>query len=334
MLVQAERLEEGMGVASGYVELHCKSFYSFGMGASHVHELLAAAKEYGYSAMALTDTNLCGALEFARLANSLGIQPVTGGELTLTDNTRLVLLARTRKGYANLSRLFTLANGMDRKDPRLDPEHLSTHSEGLILLTGGRQSRLSQLVRSGRVQEAQDLLHRYRDWFGPDHVYVELQQNLLEGDTRRNRELSSLACTEGVPVVATNDVHYHTPDRYRLQNAIASQCSFDLSTDLGYRLPEPQVPKGHTPDSYLYELCLEAAVRRYGSVTPPGNVWRKSSGCSRCAVWPAFCCCIGRSLSSRRRSWSKRDWCVPAHRSKNNRRGEDGDHRWRFWWDI
>ena len=305
-----------MGVVSGYVELHAKSFYSFGMGASHVHELLAAAKECGYSAMALTDTNLCGALEFARLANSLGIQPVTGGELTLTDDTRLVLLVSTRKGYANLSRLFTLANGMDRKDPRLDPEHLPTHSEGLILLAGGRQSRLSQLVRSGRVQEAQDLLRRYRGWFGPDHVYVELQQNLLEGDTRRNRELSSLACTEGVPVVATNDVHYHTPERYRLQNAlvaakhnttidqalrfirpnhhlylkspaqmkrlfrrfpeaisntakIADQCSFDLSTDLGYRLPEPQVPKGHTPDSYLHELCLEAAVRRYGSVTPP-----------------------------------------------------------------
>ena len=58
----------------GYVELHAKSFYSFGLGASHTHELLAQAKEYGYTSLALTDTNLCGALEFARLANSLGIQ--------------------------------------------------------------------------------------------------------------------------------------------------------------------------------------------------------------------------------------------------------------------
>ena len=56
----------------GYVELHAKSFYSFGVGASHPHELLAQAKEYGYGSLALTDTNLCGALEFARLANSLG----------------------------------------------------------------------------------------------------------------------------------------------------------------------------------------------------------------------------------------------------------------------
>ena len=68
-------------MTDGYVELHAKSFYSFGMGASHAHELLAQAKEYGYPALALTDTNLCGALEFARLANSLGMRPITGGEL-------------------------------------------------------------------------------------------------------------------------------------------------------------------------------------------------------------------------------------------------------------
>ena len=76
-----------------YVELHAKSFYSFGMGASHSHELLAQARTYGYDSLALTDTNLCGALEFARLAGSLGIRPITGGELTLTDGTRLALLA-------------------------------------------------------------------------------------------------------------------------------------------------------------------------------------------------------------------------------------------------
>ena len=78
-------------MAGGYVELHAKSFYSFGTGASHAHELLARAGEYGYGSLALTDTNLCGALEFARLANSLGIRPVTGAELTLMDGSRLTL---------------------------------------------------------------------------------------------------------------------------------------------------------------------------------------------------------------------------------------------------
>ena len=133
-------------MSGGYVELHVKSFYSFGLGASHVHELLARAREYGYDALALTDTNLCGALEFARLAGSLGIRPVTGGELTLTDDSRLVLLARTREGYANISRLFTLANAADRREPRLDPRHLPEHAGGVTLLTGGRGGPLDRLL--------------------------------------------------------------------------------------------------------------------------------------------------------------------------------------------
>ena len=137
-------------MTAGYVELHAKSFYSFGLGASHVHELLARAGEYGYPALALTDTNLCGGLEFARLAGSLGLRPITGGELTLTDGSRIVLLARTRDGYANLGRLFTIANAVDRRAPRLDPAHLAPHAEGLVLLTGGRDGPLTRLAGSGR----------------------------------------------------------------------------------------------------------------------------------------------------------------------------------------
>ena len=301
-------------MATGYVELHARSFYSFGEGASHSHELLARAKAYGCASLALTDSNLCGALEFARLANSLGIQPITGGELTLTDGSRLVLLAKTREGYANLSRLFTLANATDRREPRLDPAHLPEHAEGVLLLAGGRDGRLARLVREGRQREAEELLHRYREWYGPDSACVELQQNFLQGDTARNRELAELAREVGVPLVATNDVLYHDPERSRLQHAlaaakrnttidralpfikpndhfclkppaemarlfreypeaiantlrIAEQCGFNLSTDLGYTLPDPQVPAGHTPESYLRRLCEEAARRRYGGLT-------------------------------------------------------------------
>ena len=301
-------------VAAEYVELHAKSFYSFGQGASHIHELLAQAKEYGYTALALTDTTLCGGLEFARLAGSLGIQPITGGELTLTDGSRLTLLAKTRQGYANLSRLFTLANGVDRREPRLDPEHLSTHVEGIVLLTGGSDGPLSKLMERGHRLEAVELLRNYLDWYGRDSVYVELQQNFLKGDTARNRELASLAREVGVPLVATNDVHYHIPERYRLQHAlvaakrnttieqalphirpnhhlclkspgvithlfrqypeaiantlkIAEQCTFNLSTDLGYTLPQPAVPEGYTAEGFLERLCQEAALRRYGSTS-------------------------------------------------------------------
>ena len=301
-------------MAGGYVELHAKSFYSFGEGASHTHELLTQAKEHGYSSLALTDTNLCGALEFSRLAGSLGLQPITGGELTLKDGSRLTLLAKTRRGYANLSKLLTLANGVDRREPRLDTTHLPTHAEGVIVLAGGREGRLSRLAVEGRGEDARELLKSYLEWYGQDSVYVELQQNFLKGDTARNRALASLAKDLSVPPVATNDVHYHSPERYKLQNAlvaakrnttidqalpfirpnhhlslkspaqmerlfkdqpealantlrIAEQCAFDLSTDLGYTLPEPAVPEGYTAESYLRRLCSEAALRRYGSMS-------------------------------------------------------------------
>ena len=297
-----------------YAELHCKSFYSFGQGASHVHELLAQAVEYGYPALALTDTNLCGALEFARLANSLGIKPITGCELTLTDGSRLTLLARTREGYGNISRLLTLANGHDRREPRLDPAYLSTHVEGTVLLVGGRDSLLANLVLRNQQLEARERLCEYMNWFGVDSVYVELQQNLLHGDTKRNRRMFSLARDCGVPVVATGDALYHTSERYRLQHAlvaatrnttidralryirpnerfhlksiermrqlfrhcpealentlrIAESCDFNLDTDLGYRLPDADVPDGYTPQSYLERLCYEAVQRRYGEFT-------------------------------------------------------------------
>ena len=172
--------------------------------------------------MALADTNLCGALEFARLAGSLGIRPITGGEMTLTDGTRLVLLARTRRGYGNLSRLFTLANSTDRREPRLDPKHLPHHAEGLILLTGGRDGPVSKLLLEGRRRESGRLLKEYMEWFGPDSVYVEVQRNFLQGDAELTRASVGLALDMGAPIVASNDVHYHDPERYRLQHALVA----------------------------------------------------------------------------------------------------------------
>ena len=221
-------------VTGGYVELHAKSFYSFGMGASHVHEMLSRAAELGYPALALTDVNLCGALEFARLAGSLGIQPLTGGELTMLDGSRLVMLARTREGYANISRLFTLACSVDRRKPRLDPALLREYAAGVVLLTGGRGGPLARLLSEGRREDARALLADYLDWYGEGSVYVELQHNFLQGDTERNRESARLAKEAGVPVVATNDALYHSPERYRLQHALVAA---GLNTTIDQALP-------------------------------------------------------------------------------------------------
>ena len=144
---------------------------------------------------------------------------------------------------------------------------------------------------------------------------MEVQRNYLQGDAELTRASVGLALDMGAPLVASNDVHYHDPERYRLQHAlvaarfnttmeralphikpnhhlhlkppdqmvklfedhpqtitntlrIAESCEFDLATDLGYTLPEPAVPSGYTADSYLRRLCSEAALRRYGTMTP------------------------------------------------------------------
>ena len=299
-----------------YAELHCHTNYSFQEGASSVGDLLVRAEGLGYLALAITDhDNLCGSMEFARAAADLDLNAIIGAETTLLDGSHLTLLAENQRGYANLSRLVShgYTDG-DRRNPGLDPARIAEHAEGLILLTGCRNGRLSDLADRGDFAGAEAQLSAYMDWCGPDSVFVELQQNLVQGDTRRNRRLVDLAGRLGAGVVATNNVHYHVPDRHRLQDAlvavhhnksleeshrerrpnghfylkspavmaalfdgcpeaientlrIADRCSgFDLTRDLGYHFPDYPAPQGHTSQSYLRELCYEAAQRRYNTI--------------------------------------------------------------------
>lgn len=301
----------------GYVELHCHSNYSFKDGASFTYELLLKAKELGYPALALTDhDNLCGALEFARTAAELGIRPIIGAEVTLSQGRHLTLLAATREGYSNLCQALSYARvSTDRREPELSPMLLRDHTKGLIALSGCSQGAISSLLEGGHGDQARDVARQYLEWFGPQHLYLELQQNLVHGDTSRNRQLLALAQELGIGVVATNNVHYHVRERYRLHDClvairhcrsleethqerransefhlksaqemaalfreapqaldntlkVAESCEFDITKDLGYRFPDYPVPPGYTPDTYLERLCTEAAVRRYGSVTP------------------------------------------------------------------
>ncbi|HYO30283.1 MAG TPA: PHP domain-containing protein, partial [Thermomicrobiales bacterium] len=110
----------------------------------------------------------------------------------------------------------------DRRAPRLDPALLPGHADGLILLTGCRHGALSRLVDANDHRGAERTLRCYREWFGPDNVFVELQHNLVFGDTRRVRALADLASHVGSPVVATGNVHYHARDRHRLQDVLVA----------------------------------------------------------------------------------------------------------------
>ena len=102
-------------MTGSYVELHAKSFYSFGLARPTSTSCWPRGGARRPDPCA-HDTNLCGALEFARLADSLGVRPITGGELTPTDGARIVLLAKTRAGYAQP--LAPLQPRQRRRPPR------------------------------------------------------------------------------------------------------------------------------------------------------------------------------------------------------------------------
>ena len=216
-----------------YVELHCHSGFSFLDGASHPQELAVRAVELGYPALALTDHNgLYGSMEFAHAAKRANLQPITGAEVTLREcfpgfeepehGHHVTLLAETPQGYANLCRLLTETHmGSERGDARLPLPSLLELSEGLILLTGCGKSPVAAALASS-VAEAEQMTRRLADAFGPGSVFVELQDNAVKGDTARNKALARLAGRMGLGVVATGNVHYHRPERHRLQDVLVS----------------------------------------------------------------------------------------------------------------
>ena len=223
-----------------YVELHCHSSFSFREGASSPLELVLTARALGYTALALTDhANLAGAMEFAQAAKEWDLRPIIGAEITLRPATsssppaerrprgevysHLTLLAETPRGYANLSRLLSIAHLSSPRDaPSLDPAELHGRTDGIIALSGCRHGEVSRLAAAGDADDAYRAAARLADLFGKDNLWIELQDNLVHGDGPRNRALVALARRLGAGVVATNNVHYHERGRHRLQDVLVA----------------------------------------------------------------------------------------------------------------
>jgi error-prone DNA polymerase len=218
-----------------YAELHCHSAYSFLDGASPPDELLAEAHRLGYPALALTDRNgVYGSLAFAHAAQPLGIQPITGAALTLTDGAQIVLLAESPQGYANLCRLLTQAHlGAERLDPRLPLKAIEERQEGLIILSGSRRDGLlPRTLETEGLSAARKLAEQCSEMFGRERFFVEIQRNRVRGDLGLSRALIEMAEGLQLGVLATGNIHYHTRDRHRLHDvmvAIRSRTTLDGS---------------------------------------------------------------------------------------------------------
>ncbi len=215
-----------------YTELHLHTCYSFLDGASRPEELVARAAALGYHSLAITDHDgMHGVMEFARAAQAAGIRPITGVELTLRHglvdreltNVHLTLLAENGQGYANLCRLVTEAHRTGpHTQPALAPAFLAGRTDGVIALSGCRNGELARLVDASRRTDALVLVQRLAALFGPNNTAIELQHNLVRGDTSRNACMAALAAECGLPIVATGNVHYHERSRHRLQDAMVA----------------------------------------------------------------------------------------------------------------
>jgi len=214
-----------MASADSFVHLHVHSHYSLLDGACKIPELVETAAEHKMPAVAITDHgNMFGAVEFYREATGAGIKPVIGYEAYVAPRSRfdreitggikeaafhLTLLAENAQGYSNLIKLATIAylEGFYYK-PRIDWEVLQQHSEGLICLSGCLKSEVAHYLLAERRDEAREVAERYRQLFNGGCYYLEVQDNGLNDQRTVNQGELAIARDLGIPLVATNDIHY------------------------------------------------------------------------------------------------------------------------------
>ncbi|HHW10705.1 MAG TPA: DNA polymerase III subunit alpha [Firmicutes bacterium] len=220
-----------------FVHLHVHSPWSFMDGADRLEDLINAAARLDMGALALTDhDNVCAAVRFYQLATAAGIKPIQGCEITFAGFRargpfHLTLLATGPEGYANLCRLLSLAHlENERGQPLLLPAHLAEHAAGLIVLSGCRRGEIPSLLLRGNSEDALQAARDYVQIFGRENFYLELQALRLPRTRQLNAALEDLAAQIGCRTVATNNVHYATPDRFALHDlltCIRTQISLD-----------------------------------------------------------------------------------------------------------
>ncbi|HQP47396.1 MAG TPA: DNA polymerase III subunit alpha [Spirochaetota bacterium] len=208
-----------------FVHLHNHSDYSILDGAITIDRMIEKASDLGMPGVALTDHgNMFGAIEFYQKAKSKGIKPIIGQEFYVAPKSRfdreakssgkenahhLVLLAKDMEGYKNLIKLSSIGylEGFYYK-PRIDFEVLSQHSKGLICSSACIGGEIPILILKGRMEEALQAACTYRDLFGKDNYYLELQDHGMREQITVNKALLEISGNTGIPLIATNDCHY------------------------------------------------------------------------------------------------------------------------------
>lgn len=239
-----------------FVHLHSHTEYSLLDGLPKIKKLLAKVKEYGMSSVAITDHGVMyGLIEFYKACQSEGIKPILGMEGYVVngdhrkkegredkENNHLVLLAKNYEGYKNLMKISTIAHteGFYYR-PRISKSELKKYAAGLICLSACPKGEIAELLVEGHYDQAQKAVAWYQETFGPGNYYLEVQRHFYKDyfDSVKDNpklsdslqkmqrledtwisEITKLSRDTGVPLVATNDVHYIDQTDAQAQDAL------------------------------------------------------------------------------------------------------------------
>ena len=324
-----------------FIHLHTHSEYSLLDGAARLDGLVKRAVQLEMPALALTDHGVMyGALDFYTKCKEAGIKPIIGVEAYVANGSHkerisrsvrsvgsvgsgsdrsaaeknafhLLLLAKNLQGYKNLLKLTTIAavDGFYYK-PRVDRELLTQYREGIIATSACLGGEVCTALLQGNYEKARDVAGFYRDLYGAENYFIELQDHSLDKQRACNEQLVKIARDLGLQMLVTNDVHYldqkdadahdvllcigtgstlDEPNRLRYDadqfymksseemlqvfsdfpealeqtSAIADRC--DLELEFGRApLPSPDIPDGHTAQTYLRELALQGLHSKLG----------------------------------------------------------------------
>jgi DNA polymerase-3 subunit alpha len=265
-------------VSKGFVHLHVHTEYSRLDGAARIESLAAEVAKSGDGAIAMTDHgNVFGAFDFYKTMKKAGVKPIIGIEAYVAPESRfdkkrvkwaeggeddvsaggaythMTILAENNVGLSNLFRLSSLASleGFYYK-PRIDQELLSQYSQGLIATTGCPGGEIQTRIRMGAYSEARAAAAAYREIFGAENYFVEIMDHGIEIEKRVKDDLLKLAKELGLPLLATNDLHYTYRDDAKHHAAL-------LCINSGSTLSDPKRFKFDNDEFYFKDA---ATMRR------------------------------------------------------------------------
>jgi len=243
-----------------FTHLHVHTEYSLLDGLSKIAELVNKCKEEGMDSLAITDHGVMyGVIPFYLECLRAKIKPIIGVEAYVAQRSRfdkqakidsdqfhLVLLAKNEEGYQNLMKLTTIAHleGFYYK-PRIDMDVLKKYAKGLICLTACLEGEIPRLLLMGEDEKAKKKAKEFYEIFGAD-FYLEIQAHpKIKDQEKANQKLIKLSREMGLPLVATNDVHYVEPQDAEAQDALLAIQTKKMIAD------KNRLTMIHSPDFYL-----------------------------------------------------------------------------------